>query len=114
MQAQGAFVLVWLLAGGFAILMSIVVGGLGGPFLYVGAVIGGAMGVAIGVWLAVLLRWLARDESRLATVGGIVGFLVAVPIALLNLHSPVAPILSCALAGAGALVGAGLARRSRP
>ena len=114
MQAQGTFVLVWLLAGGFAIIMSIIVGGLGRPFLYVGAIIGGAMGVAIGVWLSVLLRWLERDESRLATVGGIVGFLVAAPIAALNLHTPVTPILSCALAGAGALVGAGFARRSRP
>ena len=114
MQAQGTFVLVWLLAGVFAVLMSIVVGQLGEPFLFVGALVGGPMGVAGGVWLSGRTGWLAASELRFAFFGGSLGFFLAAPIAVLNLHSPVAPVLSCALAGAGALVGAGLSRRSRP
>jgi len=114
MQAQGTFVLVWLLAGVFAVAMSIVVGRLGEPFLFAGALGGGPIGVAVGVWLAGRLGWLAASELRLAFIGGSLGFFVAAPIAVLNLHSPVAPVLSCALAGAAALVGAGFSRRSRP
>jgi len=42
-----------------------------------------------------------------------VGFAVAAPIAVANLHTPVTPVLACAVAGVGLLVGVGIARGRR-
>jgi hypothetical protein len=43
-------------------------------------------------------------------MGAVLGFIIAAPIAVLNLHTPITPVLVCSLAGAGALIGAGRAR----
>jgi hypothetical protein len=43
-------------------------------------------------------------------LGGVVGFAVAAPIAVTNLHTPVTPVVICALAGVGLLLGIGIAR----
>lgn len=57
-----------------------------------------AQGTFVLVWL-------------LTGLGAALGFCVAVPIAVLNLHTPVTPVLACALAGVGSLFGAGWSRR---
>jgi len=47
--------------------------------------------------------------------GGLIGFAVAIPITLAHMHSPLVPVISCGLAGAGILLGAGVSRGwSRP
>jgi hypothetical protein len=110
MKAQGSFVLVWLVAGAGAVAGSILGGAFGRAGLFAGAIVGGTVACVLGVALAVRLHWLAPHSRRAASWGAIVGFLVAAPIAVLNLHTPVIPILVCALAGAGALIGAGASK----
>ncbi len=84
---------------------------LGQSGLFAGAVFGGLLGVGLGIVGLVRIGWLARDLRWGTLWGGVVGFLVAAPIAVTNLHTPITPIMSCALAGVGALLGAGVARR---
>jgi hypothetical protein len=42
-----------------------------------------------------------------------VGFAIATPIAVTNLHTPVTPVLICSLAGVGVLLGPRLSRGRR-
>lgn len=112
MKAQATLVLVWLLAGVGAVAGSILVGALGKTGLFIGALAGGSTLAALGVVLAVRLGWLSKPERRSAAWGAVAGFFVAAPIAVANLHTPVTPILVCSFAGVGALIGAGIARRS--
>jgi len=105
-----AFLTAWALAGLGAISGSILGNAAGKPGLFAGAVVGGVIGVVAAVAALTKLQWLSREDRRGAFVGGTVGFAVAAPIAVTNLHAPVTPILSCALAGAGLILGVGVAR----
>ena len=84
----------------------------GGKALYAGALVGGMVAVAFAVWLAVRLVWIERVNFRPALWGGEIGFLVAAPVAVQMLSSPIGPILSTVLIGAGALVGSRVETRS--
>lgn len=110
MNARATLVVVWLVAGAGAVGGSILGGAGGQTMLFVGAVLGGSFGALIGVWLCARFRWLAAAQRRAASIGAVVGFLIAAPIAVMNLHTPVIPVLICSLAGVGALLGAGRAR----
>ena len=101
-----------MVTGFFTVAGSMLGNVFGAPALFAGALAGGVAGVVASVQVALRLAWLAPPERRGAIVGGIVGFGVAAPIAALNLHSPIAPLASCALVGAGVLFGAGFARRA--
>ncbi len=89
---------------------SVVGSRLGNRALFTGAFVGGALGVGVAVFTLTKLRWLPPEDRRGGLVGGILGFAVAAPIAAANLHTPVTPVLVCALAGVGLLLGAGAAR----
>jgi hypothetical protein len=93
------------LGGVGAVVGSILGNAFQGKGLYVGAVIGGMIAVASAVWLAARLTWFDRRNFRPALLGGEIGFLVAAPIAVQMLSSPIGPIASTALIGLGALVG---------
>ena len=110
MNALPALIATWALTGVGAVLGSILGNPGGKSALFAGAVVGGAVGVWAAVAAVIKLRWLARADRHGALVGGIVGFGIAVPIAVTNLHTPVTPVLACALAGVGLLLGAGFAR----
>jgi len=71
-------------------------------------VLGGVIGVAVAV--ASRLSWILSSDRRGGFVGGVVGFAVAAPIAVANLHAPIIPLLICGLAAAGVLAGLGFAR----
>jgi len=103
-------IVTWALAGLGAVVGSILGNAAGKPGLFAGAVVGGVLGVGIAVVALTKLQWLARGDRRGAFVGGIVGFAVAAPIAVTNLHTPVTPVLICGLAGVGLLLGVGVAR----
>lgn len=77
----------------------------GGKGVYAGAVVGGMIAVAFAVWLAARLAWIERRNFRPALWGGEIGFLIAAPVAVQMLSSPIGPIFSTVLIGAGALVG---------
>jgi len=82
----------------------------GKPGLFGGAVIGGMVGIGATVLLGSKLRWLPVADRLGAFLGGGVGFAIASPIAVSNLHTPLTPILICGLAGVGLLLGVGVAR----
>lgn len=111
MKAILTFVLGWLAAGGGALAGSILGNAAGKTGLFIGAVVGGVIGVLIAVLMARRLAWLPQRETAGALLGGMAGFAIAVPLTLANMHSPLVPVASCALAGAGILVGALVARR---
>jgi hypothetical protein len=99
------FFLTAILGGLGAAAGSIIGRGFGDRGLYTGAVVGGMVATAFAVWLAVRLAWIERRNFQPALWGGEIGFLVAAPIAVQMLASPIGPILSTVLIGAGALVG---------
>jgi len=104
------FIAAWALAGLGAVIGSIIGRATGKPGLIAGAVVGGVLGVGVAVVVLTKLQWLSPTDRRGALVGGIVGFAVAAPIAVTHLHTPATPVLTCALAGVGLLLGVGVAR----
>jgi len=105
-----AFLAAWALAGFGAVVGSILGNAAGRSGLLAGAVVGGVLGVAAAVAALLKLQWLPREDWRGALIGGIAGFAVAAPIAVTHLNTPVTPVLVCGLAGAGLLLGGGVAR----
>ena len=110
MKPFRAFVAAWALAGLGAVIGSVLGDAAGKPGLFAGAVVGGLLGVAAAVAGLTKLQWVLPEDRRGASIGGIAGFALAAPIAVTNLHTPVTPILICGLAGAGLLMGVGVAR----
>jgi len=107
------FITAWAFAGLGAVIGSIMGNAAGKPGLFGGAVIGGMVGIGTTVLLGSKLRWLPVADRLGALLGGGVGFAIASPIAVSNLHTPVTPILICGLAGVGLLLGVGVARGLR-
>jgi len=100
----------WALAGLGALIGSVLGNAAGQPGLFVGAAVGGVVGVVVAVAAVTKLRWLPPEDRPGAFAGSIIGFGVAAPIAVTNLHTPVTPVLICGLAGVGLLLGVGVAR----
>ncbi len=105
------FVVTSLLAGLGGALGSIVGNAFGKPGLWIGGVLGGLVGAAAAVAIAKARGWITADQVRFTTAGAMIGFLIAAGIAVNTLSSPVGPVLSSAIPGAGALLGARLAAR---
>jgi len=104
------FIASWALSGLGAVIGSILGNAAGKTGLFAGAVVGGLLGVAAAVAALTKLHWLLAGERRAALVGGIVGFGIATPITVTNLHTPITPVLACGLTGVGVLLGVGVAR----
>ena len=102
------FITSCVLAGLWAALGSILGHATGHIGLRVGAVIGGLLGSAAAAGLGVWRRWISRDQYWPTAIGAMLGFMAAVLVALNTLSSPVGPVLSTLLVGAGALTGARL------
>ena len=97
--------LVWASAGAGTVMGS-VLGSRGGQrWLFAGAIIGGALAIILATRFAARLGLIARRRLRASTIGGLVGFAVALPLAVTNLHTPVVPVLSTSLIALGALLG---------
>jgi hypothetical protein len=107
------FIAAWGLAGLGAIIGSILGNAAGKPGLFAGAIIGGIIGIGLAVAIGSKLKWLPIADRGAAFFGGAVGFSVAAPIAVSNLHTPVTPVAICGLAGVGLLLGVGVARGFR-
>src|SRR5215204_2228307 len=106
------FVATCLLAGIGGALGSILGHAVGQAGLWAGGVVGGLLGAVAGVAVARRLTWIAPRQFRPAAIGAAIGFLAAAAIAVNTLSSPIGPVLSTALVGVGALLGA--ARENRP
>lgn len=110
MKALATLLVTWLLCGVGAAGGSMLGHALPRPGLYVSAVLGGVAGVYGSVRLAGWLGWLATSEQGGAFLGGLLAFGLAAIIAVSTIHTPVGPVLSGALVGAGVLLGAGASR----
>jgi hypothetical protein len=104
-------VFVWMGTGLGAVGGSILGAAFGRSGLFIGAIVGGVLAAGGSVYLAARFGWLGQSQRRAATLGAVIGFLIAAPIAVSNLHSPVVPVLICSLAGLGAVAGAVVASR---
>ena len=110
MRAFPTLLLTWLVTGFTAVVGSILGNAAAGRGLQVGAIAGGVLGLLGAVVAAKRLGWIPSGDARGAFFGGLVGFAIAVAITLTHMQTPVIPVLSCALVGIGALLGAGMAR----
>ena len=72
-----------------------------------GAVVGGIIGVVGATKIANMRGILGSKRFWPATIGGILGLILAVIIAVNHLNTPIVPIASIVLIGFGALFGAG-------
>jgi hypothetical protein len=105
MRPVATLVLVWLLTGFGAVAGSIPGSAAGKAGLFAGAVVGGAALAWLSPLVCSRLGWIAGTARRAASIGALLGFLVAAPIAATNLRTPVIPVLVCSFAGIGALLG---------
>ena len=102
----------------FLFITAMILCGLGGMFgsiaghgvaddqgLIFGGVIGVLLAACVTVWLATAARWITAEQRKSTLIWTAVGSVIASLIATHTLSSPVGPILSTLLAGAGALFG---------
>jgi hypothetical protein len=106
------FIVTCLAAGAGAAVGSVLGHYFGALGLRVVALLGGVAGVVVATRLAHARCWIPARLRRSVTIGGSVGFLAAVAVALETMSSPVGPLLSSLLVGVGALAGARLATRA--
>ena len=100
------FLLVCVLAGIATLLGSIVGHAFGTAGLYAGAIIGGVVGVFVATRIALKRGILAPTRFWRATMGGILGLVLAAEITTHNMSTPVVPLASILLIGLGAVFGA--------
>jgi hypothetical protein len=98
-------------------LVACALGGLGGAVgsmvghafgkggLWAGGILGGILASMLVARIALWRRWIVRSQSWPTAFGAAIGFLVACAVAVNTLSTPVGPILSTLLIGAGALLG---------
>jgi hypothetical protein len=74
--------------------------------LYAGGILGGLIASMLVARIAVWRHWIVRSQSWPTALGTAIGFLAACAVAVNTLSSPIGPILSTLLIGAGAVLGA--------
>jgi hypothetical protein len=100
------------LLGGLGGAAGSIVGHAFGPRgLWIGGVVGGLLAALLSARVAVWRRWVAPRQYWGTAAGAAAGFLAAALVAANMLSSPVGPVLSTGLVGAGALLGSRAGRR---
>ncbi len=74
---------------------------------FVVASIAGTIGVLVAIRLIADRAWFNRERTRGGSIGGLVGFALAVPIAAMPLQRPAVMLASAVLVGIGVIVGSG-------
>jgi hypothetical protein len=106
------FLVTTIITVGYAMIGSVIghfLGALRGVML--GGLLGGALGVYFSAWVAAQRAWISPVAFYRTLVGGEIGFLLAASIAMNTLSSPIGPLLSSVLIGAGAVIGASIGAR---
>lgn len=99
------FIAATLLGGLGAMFGSILGNSFGRTGLMMGAIFGGLMLSTMAVRIALRRKWIGPAQFRASVIGANIGFILAAVIAVRTLSSPVGPVLSAMLIGAGAVVG---------
>lgn len=97
------FTLVSVFTGAAAVVASMVGASFGHHALFAGAILGGFAGVTAAIRLSATFRLIEPAAVWPGILGGWIGFLIAAPLAAANAHTPVIPLLSIGLVGAGTL-----------
>lgn len=93
--------------GGFGGAVGSVIGHAGGQRgVWIGGVVGGLLGCIVAAAIARARAWIARSQFGATALGAGIGFVLAAGMASKTLSSPVGPVLSTALIGLGAIIGA--------
>ncbi len=73
--------------------------------LFVGAVVGGIIGIALAGLIARRFLLIEHRSYVPTVIGGTIGYVLSAVIAVIDLHTPVVPILTVSLVGLGAVAG---------
>ena len=105
MNRAALFLVACALGGLGGALGSIVGHAFGKGGLWAGGILGGLLSSMLIARIALWRRWIARSQYWPTVLGTVLGFLAACAVAVNTLSSPVGPIMSTLLIGAGALLG---------
>lgn len=105
MNRAALFLVACALGGLGGALGSIVGHAFGKGGLWAGGILGGLLASILIAHIALWRRWIARSQYWPTVLGTILGFLAACAVAVNTLSSPIGPIMSTLLIGAGALLG---------
>jgi len=98
--------LLLVIVGGFGGLAGSIVGAAFGPTaLFAGGFLGGLIASPCAALLAARFRWIESADVKRTALGAALGFVAAATVAVNTLSSPVGPLLSPLLVGAGGLAG---------
>jgi hypothetical protein len=105
-MAHVRFFIVMCLLGGLGGFIGSVAGAaFGQRALFVGGFIGGIAVAPFSARVALWRHWISGHQYWPTTVGAALGFVAAAMVAVNTLSSPVGPVVSTVLTGAGALLG---------
>jgi phosphotransferase system glucose/maltose/N-acetylglucosamine-specific IIC component len=102
------FVLACFLGGVGGLVGSILGGAFGQRGLFIGGFAGGVLVAPLTAMVARWRRWIVPSQFVGTALGAAIGFVCAATVAVNTLSSPVGPVLSTLLIGAGAVVGSRL------
>ena len=106
MSRVAFFVIACVLGGAGGAVGSMVGHSFGKPGLWAGGVLGGLIASVFVGRIALWRRWIVQSQYWPTVLGTAVGFLAACVVVVKTLSSPIGPILSTLLIGAGAILGA--------
>jgi len=105
MNRAALFLVACALGGLGGLLGSMVGSAFGKAGMWAGGILGGLLASMLVARIALSRRWIVRSQSWSTALGTAIGFLVACAVAVNTLSTPVGPIMSTLLIGAGALLG---------
>ena len=105
MNRAALFLIACALGGLGGLLGSMVGAAFGKAGMWAGGILGGLLTSMLVAKIALSRRWIVRSQFRSTALGTAIGFLAACAVAVNTLSSPVGPIMSTLLIGAGALLG---------
>ncbi|HYS70553.1 MAG TPA: hypothetical protein VEM14_09955 [Gemmatimonadaceae bacterium] len=106
MKRVALFVVACALGGAGGALGSVVGHSFGKSGLWAGGIVGGLLASLLVARIALWRRWIIRSQYWPTSLGTALGFLAASAVAVKTLSSPIGPIMSSLLIGAGAVLGA--------
>ncbi|MFL5481809.1 MAG: hypothetical protein ACJ8AK_06430 [Gemmatimonadaceae bacterium] len=105
MNRAALFFLACVLGGAGGALGSMVGHAFGKTGLWAGGILGGILASMLVARIALWRRWIAQSQYWPTVLGTVIGFLMACVVVVNTLSSPIGPIMSTLLIGAGAVLG---------
>src|SRR6266566_10076093 len=105
MNRVALFILACALGGAGGALGSMAGHAFGKEGLWAGGILGGLLTTKLEARIALWRRWIVRAQYWPTVLGTVIGFLAACAVVVNTLSSPVGPIMSTLLIGAGAVLG---------